>query len=131
MLERFNPDGVCPPPANYSHATVVPAGARWLFASGQLGARADGSIPDGMAEQTEQAFWNVQKLLERAGMSPSDIVRLSAYLTDPADLQTYMQVRDRHVAAPPPCSTLVVVRALARPEFKIEVEVVAARSDTI
>jgi enamine deaminase RidA (YjgF/YER057c/UK114 family) len=38
-----------------------------------------------------------------------------------------MAVRDRHVAPPPPASTLLVVRALARPEFKIEIEAVAAQ----
>jgi enamine deaminase RidA (YjgF/YER057c/UK114 family) len=32
-----------------------------------------------------------------------------------------------HVAAPPPASTLVIVRALARPEFKIEIEAIAAQ----
>jgi 2-iminobutanoate/2-iminopropanoate deaminase len=130
MLERWNPGGICPPPANYSHATVVPAGARWLFASGQLGVRPDGTVPEGVSEQAEEAFANVLAILVEGGMDAGDIIRISAFLTDPADRAAYMAVRDRHVGSPPPSSTLVVVQALAQPAFKIEIEVVAARSDT-
>ena len=53
-------------------------------------------------------------------------MRLNTYLTDPADLRSYMAVRDRYVGEPPPASTLLVVKALARPRFKIEIEAVAA-----
>jgi enamine deaminase RidA (YjgF/YER057c/UK114 family) len=62
-------------------------------------------------------------------MGTGDLVRLNAYLTDPNDRADYMAVRDRHVAPPPPASTLLVVRALARPEFKIEIEAVTAQVD--
>ena len=41
MLERISPDGIRPPQANYSHATLVAPGAHWLYASGQLGVRPD------------------------------------------------------------------------------------------
>jgi enamine deaminase RidA (YjgF/YER057c/UK114 family) len=37
-----------------------------------------------------------------------------------------MKVRDRHVGDPPPASTLVVVQALARPQFRVEIEATAA-----
>lgn len=130
MLRRWNPSGVCPPPANYSHATMVPAGVRWLYASGQLGVRPDGTVPDGVSEQAEQAFASVLAILAEGGMDAGDIVRINAFLTDPGDREAYMAVRDRHVGNPPPSSTLVVVQALAQPAFKIEIEVVAARSDT-
>jgi enamine deaminase RidA (YjgF/YER057c/UK114 family) len=60
-------------------------------------------------------------------MGPGDLVRLNTYLTDPADRAAYGAARDRHVASPPPASTLVIVRALARPEFKIEIEAIAAK----
>ena len=130
MLQRLNPSGISPPAANYSHATLVPPAARWLYASGQLGVRPDGTVPDGAAEQAEQAFASVLTILAEGGMDAGDIVRITAFLTDLADRAAYMAVRDRHVGAPPPASTLVVVRALALPVFKIEIEVVAARSDT-
>jgi enamine deaminase RidA (YjgF/YER057c/UK114 family) len=40
-----------------------------------------------------------------------------------------MAVRDRFVAVPPPASTLVIVAGFSRPEFKVEVEVIAAKAD--
>jgi enamine deaminase RidA (YjgF/YER057c/UK114 family) len=40
-----------------------------------------------------------------------------------------MQVRDRMIAEPPPASTLLIVSGFARPEFKVEIEAVAARVD--
>lgn len=127
MLRRVTPSGISPPLANYSHATLVPANARWLYLSGQLGILPDGTIPESCAAQAEACFANVQRILGEAGMAASDLVRLNIYLTDPRDLGAYMAVRDRHVADPPPASTLVVVQALARPELKIEIEAVAAQ----
>ena len=126
MLERIDPTGIQAPIANYSHATLVPAAARWLFISGQVGVRPDGETPGSIEAQTEQAFENLMTILTAAGMSAEHLVRLNVYLTDAADRAAYMTVRDRYVGRPPPASTLVVVQALARPEFKVEVEAVAA-----
>jgi enamine deaminase RidA (YjgF/YER057c/UK114 family) len=130
MLQRVNPGGIGAPLANYSHGTLVPPGASWLFVSGQLGVRPDGSVPDTTEAQAAQALDNVLAILAAAGMTTADLVRLNAFLTDPADLATYMRVRDRFVAAPPPASTLVIVQALARPAFRVEVEAVAAKAGT-
>ena len=51
MMELFNPDGVAPPRAAYSHGAFVPAGTDLLFISGQVGIRPDGEFGDGFAEQ--------------------------------------------------------------------------------
>jgi 2-iminobutanoate/2-iminopropanoate deaminase len=126
MLRRITPATIHPPFANYCHATEVSPNARWLYLSGQLGIRTDGAIPDRFADQAEACFANLLAILAAAGMTAADLVRLNTYLTDPADLAAYMAVRDRHVAAPPPASTLLVVQALARPQFKIEIEATAA-----
>jgi 2-iminobutanoate/2-iminopropanoate deaminase len=130
VLQRSTPDGVAAPAANYSHATLVPPNAHWLYLSGQLGVRPDGSVPDDVESQIEQVFANIRRVVESAGMTMADLVRLNAFLVDPRDLATYMMVRDRHVSRPPPASTLVVVRALARPVFRVEVEAVAAADRT-
>lgn len=129
MLQRLTPDGVAPPATNYSHATLVQPGARWLYLSGQLGVRPDGTVPEGLEAQAIQVFENIGHVLAAAGMAMSDVVRLVAFLVEPADLRTYMTIRDRYVRRPPPASTLVVVRALARPAFRVEVEATAAAAD--
>jgi enamine deaminase RidA (YjgF/YER057c/UK114 family) len=60
-------------------------------------------------------------------MSFADIVRINAYVTDRAHMAAYMAVRDRYVARPAPASTLVIVTGFTRPEFKVEVEAMAAK----
>ena len=126
MLRRITPASIHPPFANYCHATEVPAGARWLVVSGQLGIRPDGVVPESVADQAAACFDNLRAVLAAGGMGVADLVRLTTYLTDPADLGAYMAVRDRYVGAPPPASTLLVVQALAQPQFRIEIEAVAA-----
>lgn len=120
-------DGVHPPFANYSHAMEIPAGARTLFVSGQLGIAADGTVPPDAAAQAELIFQAIDRILAASGFSMADLVRLNAYVVDRADLGAYMTVRDRHVASPPPASTLLLVAGFTRPEFRLEVEAVAAR----
>jgi enamine deaminase RidA (YjgF/YER057c/UK114 family) len=126
-MRTIMPETISPPLANYSHAVEVPPNARLLYVSGQVGVAPDGTVPASCAEQAEACFANLLAILAEAGMGPADLVRLNTYLIDPADRAAYGAARDRHVAAPPPASTLVVVRALARPEFKIEIEAIAAQ----
>jgi enamine deaminase RidA (YjgF/YER057c/UK114 family) len=126
MLRRITPADIHPPFANYCHATEVPAGARWLVLSGQLGIRPDGVVPPSIEGQAAACFDNLQAILAAGGMGIADLVRLTTYLTDPADLAAYMAVRDRYVGAPAPASTLLVVQALSRPQFRIEIEAIAA-----
>ena len=69
---------------------------------------------------------NRMPILGEAGMGLRDIVRINAYVTDRAHMAGYMQSRDAHVGSPPPASTLMIVSGFTRPEFKVEIEVVAA-----
>ncbi|RUV58151.1 RidA family protein, partial [Mesorhizobium sp. M5C.F.Ca.IN.020.29.1.1] len=52
--------------------------------------------------------------------------RINTYVTDRAFLRPYMDVRDRLFTSPAPASTLMIVSGFARPEFKVEIEVIAA-----
>ena len=64
-------------------------------------------------------------VLRSAGMTYSDIVRINAFVTGREHLAGYMAARDEFVETPPPASTLMIVSGFARPEFKVEVEVMA------
>jgi enamine deaminase RidA (YjgF/YER057c/UK114 family) len=129
MLRRLTPAGVSPPLARYSHAVEVAAGARLLLCSGQLGVAPDGSVPEDAEAQAVLCFEAIGACLAAAGMDFGDIVRLNAFVTDRAHMPAYMAVRDRYVGLEPPASTLVIVTGFTRPEFKIEVEAIAARHD--
>ena len=127
-MRRFNPDTIHPPFAKYAHAVEVEAGARIVFCSGQLGIGRDGVIPDDVEAQARLCFRAIQAVLGEAAMSLGDLVRLNAYVASAQYLGGYMKVRDEFVSNPPPASTLMIVQGFARPEFKVEIEAVAARS---
>jgi len=127
MLRRFLPAAIRRPFARYSHAVEVPAGARLLLTSGQLGISADDAVPDSAEAQAELCFKAIAACLAEAGMGVDDIVRLNAYVTDRAHMAGYMAARDRFVTGAPPASTLMIVSGFTRPEFKVEVEALAAK----
>lgn len=117
------------PFARYSHAVEVQAGSRMVFASGQLGVAPDDSVPVSAEAQADLCFGAIRAILEDAGLTMADIVRINAYVTDRAHMAGYMASRDRQVSAPPPASTLMIVSGFTRPEFKVEIEVIAARKE--
>jgi 2-iminobutanoate/2-iminopropanoate deaminase len=129
MKRPIAPPSIRPPFARYSHAVEVVSPARLLFASGQLGVAADDTVPDGVEAQAVLCFENIKAILADAGMSFADVVRFSAFVTDRAYFPIYGAVRSRYVDGDAFASTLVIVSGFTRPEFKIEVEVTAARSD--
>jgi len=129
MFRAITPPTIRRPFARYSHGIEVPAGARLLFCSGQLGIGLDDAVPADPGEQAKLCFRVIGAILAEAGMGFSDLVKLNAYVTDREAMAAYMPVRDRFVADPPPASTLVMVSGFSRPEFRVEVEAVAARVD--
>ena len=126
MLKFLTPKSIRPPFARYSHGVEVPAGKRLVVCSGQLGIGPDDSIPEDAGAQAELCFSNIQAVLAEAGLGLEDVVRINAYVTDRAHMRPYMDVRDRLVGDPPPASTLMIVSGFARPEFKVEIEAIAA-----
>ncbi len=128
MLRAITPPSLRPPFARYSHAVEVPAGARLVLCSGQLGIGADEVIPEGAEAQALLIFKAIEAILAEAGMGLADIVRINAYVTGREHMAGYMKARDAVVADPPPASTLMIVSGFTREEFKVEVEVVAAKA---
>lgn len=129
-MRSLIPPQIAPPFARYAHGVEVPPGARWLASSGQLGIARDGTVPQGADAQARQCFDNLAAILAAAGMTPADTVRLNAFVTDRAHLPGYMAARDRWLAGTDhlPASTLLIVSGFTRPEFLVEVELLAARA---
>ena len=127
-MRELTPGTIAPPFARYAHGVEVPAGHRLIATSGQLGLAADGSIPDDPGAQADICFANLTAILGEAGAGPADVVRINAFVTDRAHMAGYMAARDRWLADVTrlPASTLVIVSGFTRPEFKVEVEVLAA-----
>ena len=115
--------------SNVAHGVEVPAGARLLFTNGQVGTKLDGTTPESTAEQAEVVFDRVKAVLAAARMGLSDIVRLTVFLADQNDVATFVKARDRVMGTHKPGAIILVVKGLARPELKIEIEAIAAKVD--
>ncbi len=127
MHKGHNPSTVVKPQSAYQQAVEVAPNARWLYISGQLGIGPDGKLRDGTAAQAEQAWANILNLLAAAGMGAEDLVKVTTFITNTADVGAVRTARERALGAVRPASTLLVVQALASPEYRIEIEAVAAR----
>ena len=129
MLKTYVLDGLYRHSSNVAHGVEVPAGARLLFTNGQVGTKPDGSTPGTTAEQAEVVFDRLNSVLAAANMTFADVVRFTAFLTDQNDVRTFVEARDRVMGDHKPGAIILIVRGLARPELKIEIEAIAAKVD--
>jgi enamine deaminase RidA (YjgF/YER057c/UK114 family) len=126
MIE-IRPADIAAPAANYAHAVLTERPQRWLHTSGVVPIASDGSTPVSMADQATAVWTNIWSMLRDAAMTPSDIVSVTTYVVVGEDLAPVMAARDAALGEHRAASTLVTVPALARPEWRMEVAVVAAR----
>jgi reactive intermediate/imine deaminase len=122
---HVRPDGL-PPTNGYSHA--VEFSGRLVVVSGQVPLDADGQLVGaGDSEaQARQVFENLRTALAAAGATFDDVVKITVFLTDLADLETFRRVRNEYLASDtPPASTAVKVAGLVNPAFRVEVEALA------
>lgn len=116
-----------PPTNGYSHAVAFTG--TMLLISGQLPLDASGDLVgrDDAGEQTRQVFRNIETALAAAGATMADVVKLTVFLTDLADLAAFRTARDEFVSPKrPPASSLVQVSGLVHPAIRVEIEAVAA-----
>jgi len=115
----------------FSQAVEVRDASRWLVCSGQTSVDAQGNPlhAGNMAAQLNQALDNLEAVLQAAGMTLADVVRLNYYTTDvPAYLQAAGEMAHRFPeGATPPAGTLLGVAALFHPYILIELEATACR----
>lgn len=126
MNTPIRPLGVAGPAANYELAVTVTADSRLLFTAGIVGTRPDGTIAVDIGEQAAEMWRSVGVLLTAGGFSVADIVSHTTYVVAGSDLAAVMAARDSFFGDQRAASTLIPVPALARPEWLLEVAVVAA-----
>jgi len=108
--------------AGYSRAVVD---GEWVHVSGTTGFDyAKMTISPDRAEQTRQAFRNIDAALDKAGLSLRDVVRVRYYLTRPEDFELLAPVFGEHLGEIRPAATAVVC-GLVDPRMHIEIEVTA------
>ena len=127
MKTPRNPETIHAPVGRYVHQIEVSGESRILFLSGQVGMAADGSVPEDPVSQLGVALQNVLANLEAAGFEIADLVKLTTYVVGEIDPAGRRAVLERQLGAHITTSTLVIVAALASPQYNVEVDAWAIR----
>ncbi len=102
-----------------------------LFVSGQAAIDERGQLV-GVGDfdaQAEQAFRNLERVLEAGGSSLRDVAKVTIFLTDMSNFARIVDLRGKWFSEPYPADSIIQVSALALPELDIEIEAVAVVSD--
>ena len=111
----------------YSRAVVD---GDWIFVSGTTGFDySTMTIPDGLVEQTEQCFRNIESALRQAGSSLADVVRVHYILPNAAEFPECWPVLRKHFGEVRPAATMIAA-GLYDPRMRIEIEVTARKEKT-
>jgi len=124
--------------AAYAHGVLVENATRWVHTCGVVAKAGDGSIPDTLAGQLDVIWNNIRVILAEAGMGITDIVSMTTWLVEnpqesvlhgPVDarLGIVMAKRDEVMAGHKPASAIVTCPVLARPDWRVEIAVIAAQ----
>jgi enamine deaminase RidA (YjgF/YER057c/UK114 family) len=125
-IESYCAPGVYDAPT-YAQGIRVTGAQTILFLSGQVAYDKDGGIlhRGDFKGQAREVFRAIKAMVEHAGGTMDNIVKLNTYLTDVRYRADLMPVRQEFFAKKTPASTLVAVTALAHPDWMIEVEAIA------
>jgi enamine deaminase RidA (YjgF/YER057c/UK114 family) len=129
-ISEIQPEHMALPAANYAHAVHVDHASQFVFTSGAVPTMPDGTVPPTLEGQARVVWANLLEILRAGGMAVSNIVSITTYVvgteTLREDLAAVMGVRDEVMGTHRAASTLVTVPALARPEWLMEISLVAA-----
>lgn len=127
MIKSLIPETIAPPFARYAHGVAFENACVTVVTSGQLALRLDGTIPEGAKAQAELCFSNIDEILKEAHTEAEHVVKINAFVTRREYMEGYMQARDAWLSnvSTLPASTLMIVSGFTRPEFLVEIEVIA------
>jgi enamine deaminase RidA (YjgF/YER057c/UK114 family) len=111
---------------------VVVARGQMVFVRGQVGQDLDTALNVGVGDpeaQAEQAMRNIAQLLKEAGAKLEHICKITIYLTSPRYREVVYRTVGRWLKGVYPVSTGIVIAALARPEWLVELDIIAVIPD--
>jgi 2-iminobutanoate/2-iminopropanoate deaminase len=121
MRRTVTADRGSAPAGPYSHAVVA---NDFVYVSGQGPVDPEtGTMPDGFADQVRQTLKNVRTILEAAGSSLDDVVKVNAYVTDLTRFSEFNEVYKEFFRNDPPARTTVAAALLG---ILVEVDCIAA-----
>jgi len=111
-----------PPPQTWSNCLVV---GNHVYIAGMVARGSEGAVAgDSMYAQAQAIFTKIKHLMEAAGGTMNDIVKVLIFVTDIKRREEVWKARREVFTGDFPVSTLVEVKALAAPEFLVEIEAV-------
>jgi len=126
---RFQNPTTMPPTRGYTHVVETRSPSRTIYIAGQLGMTPDGRFagaPGDFRAQAVQCFENLKLALAAANANFEHVVKVTGFFVDIANIQTYLEVRDRYVnTKAPPASTAIQISKLARDGALFEIEAIA------
>ncbi len=120
-----HPDVAEPPPETWSNCLVA---GNHIFVAGMTARTGTEILADDEYGQARAIFEKISRLLDAAGASMADVVKVVIYVTDISRREEVWRARREFFQGDFPVSTLVEVSALAMPELKVEIEAIAVRS---
>lgn len=122
MTEAIHPAGIPAPPVPLSPGMRA---GDFVFVSGQVASRPDGSVLVGDFEQeVELTLDNVENILKAAGSGLGDVVKVNAWLSSALSFARFNEIYARRFPALPPARTTVVV-AFGHPDVRVEIDAIA------
>jgi len=124
MRQALIIDGASKPGGTYSHAVVAHG---FVYVSGQTGTDPKtGETPDNFQAQVRQTLTNLKTILDGAGSSLGDVVKINAYLTDMTRFDEWDEVYKEFFPASPPARTTIACQLYG---VLVEVDCVAVLSE--
>lgn len=125
QMKTHDPSTIFAPVGPYTHGLEVVEARRLLFITGTMGLDKAGKAPEGIEAQCALAWRNIGAILEHAGMSMRNLVKVTCYLADRSYREANMHARaaalgDHRVA------TTVVGATLLEDGWLVEIEAIAA-----
>ena len=124
-VTRHNPASVHAPSKGYSMGLELEGHQRLLFISGQVPADSSGAVPEGFEAQCERAWQNVISVLAAAHLGVENLVKVTTFLTDRAQIAANRAIRRHILAGSEPASTVMIAETLD-PRWLLEIEAIAA-----
>ena len=121
------PAKTAPTASHYAHAVVTTHPQRMLHTSGIAPINAEGMVPDGIEDQSRVVWTNLLEILVESEMDITDVVSVTTYVVVGQPIGAVLVARDRALKGHRAASTLVMVSQLLRPEWLIEIALVAAK----
>jgi 2-iminobutanoate/2-iminopropanoate deaminase len=112
------------PAALGPYSQAIFAQGKFFFISGQIGMKADGTMAEGIEDQTRQVIMNLRAILFAGGLDAGDLVKTTIYLMDMKDFATVNEIYAEMVGGEPPARATVQVSGLPKGAL-VEIDAIA------